>query len=450
MNKIISQKEAVDAIKNYGNEFSIIYNPSNVYPDFLIYPMSIKKTLVKKIPVAIVMDMDGTTTTTEELCIHSLENAIRKMSGKLTQKDWKGLDHDLDYPHIIGNSTTKHIEYLILKYSKLFKKQQVIDSFLFASLWTIIFGKDEQRKNEVKMNLQHFGLTDFLADNSSQIKNDADIINHIKKFRQQKSNINFSFNEYVKIAIDIYYQRYHEILNKISNGYSDEIANEVFGSSTKNLIEPMPGIWIFISLVKGWLGNEIENLLELLLEEYKEKREKIFTYKNKLSLLKDLLRLSKIFSKNKIKLALVTSSIKYEAEIVINEVFNVIKKQIINSPLSETKKEFLIQKFSNYNNVYDTFVTASDSNELRLKPHPDLYNIALHQLNINKKNFCNVIGFEDSESGTIAMRNAGINLAVAVPFAQTKGHNLKAASVICKGGLPEAILKHKIFVKDLQ
>ena len=93
-------------------------------------------------------------------------------------------------------------------------------------------------------------------------------------------------------------------------------------------------------------------------------------------------------------------------------------------------------------------ITASDSNEIRLKPHRDLYSIALHKLGVPKNKFKHVIGFEDSESGSIAIRAAGIGLSVAVPFAQTSGHNMNTAAYICKNGLPEVILKHNLFLKD--
>lgn len=54
--------------------------------------------------VAIVQDMDGTTT--ENLCLHSLETMVRRVTARLTPAQWTGLDRARDYPHIIGNSTT--------------------------------------------------------------------------------------------------------------------------------------------------------------------------------------------------------------------------------------------------------------------------------------------------------------------------------------------------------
>jgi beta-phosphoglucomutase-like phosphatase (HAD superfamily) len=90
---------------------------------------------------------------------------------------------------------------------------------------------------------------------------------------------------------------------------------------------------------------------------------------------------------------------------------------------------------------YDAILTASDSSEIRLKPHRDLYSIALHRLGLSPDDFDAVLGLEDSESGLIAIRGAGIGLAVAVPFAQTRGHDLAAAAKINHGGLPELMFE---------
>jgi len=124
----------------------------------------------------------------------------------------------------------------------------------------------------------------------------------------------------------------------------------------------------------------------------------------------------------------------------------VIRKQIDRWNVPEGKKALLRLKFSSYRNVYDGFVTANDSSEIRLKPHRDLYSVALHVLGIPKEQFCRVAGFEDSESGTFAIRAAGIGLCVAVPFEKSKGHNFDAASHILPGGVPEALILHNLFM----
>ena len=208
----------------------------------------------------------------------------------------------------------------------------------------------------------------------------------------------------------------------------------------------MSGVAVFLTLVKGWLGED----LELFYEEMKSyllshpqlryTEEKLIQYKTRLGWL------GKYFKTNPAKIAIVTSSIEYEANIVLREVFDIIRKEIMRWPISKERKKWLIGKFGSYNNIYDVVITASDSSEIRLKPHRDLYSIALHQLGIAKEKFCNVIGLEDSESGTISIRAAGIGLCVALPFAGTQRHNLSAASFILQGGLPEAILVHNLFL----
>lgn len=159
-----------------------------------------------------------------------------------------------------------------------------------------------------------------------------------------------------------------------------------------------------------------------------------------------MIKLGTIFEGYPAKVGIVTSSIYYEANIVISEVMNAIREEIKEWPISDAKKKFLLGKFSSYANVYDAFITASDSSEIRLKPHPDLFALALHKLSVPKDEYNSVIGFEDSESGTIAMCAAGIGFCVAVPFADTERHDLSAASYISKGGIPEVILQKGIFL----
>ena len=113
---------------------------------------------------------------------------------------------------------------------------------------------------------------------------------------------------------------------------------------------------------------------------------------------------------------------------MIKQVFLSIQKEIATWPLSDKTKNMLIQNFIHYHTVYNSFVTANDSHEIRLKPHRDLYSIALQHLHISDEDMNKVIGFEDSESGTIAIRAAGISCAIALPFAETAGHDLSASS----------------------
>lgn len=453
MEKFVSKTKAAELIKNLGIEFAVVQNPSYIHPQFELYPLAPKTLSPQKKIIAAVMDMDGTTTTTEELCLHSLEFMVRKITDRMSGKIWKGLDHHIDYPHIIGNSTTKHVEYLINTYNSEIKLSKLKEAFIYAAVWTLLIGKDERRKEEVKINLLNFGSNNLLEENifvkQSNNKNSEKLFDEnigilIKKYSSKLKIVNNT--DIVKSSVDIYYQRYHEILSLISKGKGKEIAKNVLLDENKKLIEPMPGAAEFLALTKGLLGNEAGKLSDELLIHYKKKTGK--EYKGDINSIKNNLnKLSSVFEKSPMKISIVTSSIFFEANIVMGELFRVFAEEISAWNITESRKNKILKYFTHYTKLYDAFVTASDSNEIRLKPHRDLYSIALHQLGVEKKDFNKVIGFEDSESGTIAIRAAGIGLCIAVPFAQTSGHNLNAASHILKGGLPEIILKHNIFIK---
>ena len=432
MKIFVNQNEAVKLIENLGKEFTVIKNPDYVYPEYEVIPLSEKLKSVNDIK-ALVMDMDGTTTTTEELCLHSLEYMIRRMSGLYSKENWIGLDHEKDFPNVIGNSTTKHVEYLISTYQELLNGKDIFKSFLDSAKWTMKFGKDQKRRDEVKINLKQFGLND-LTDNPEKQFDYKNQFDHLNK------------TDLVRIGIDIYYQRYHLILQRIMNGESSNVSSELFNDPNKHLIEPMQGIAVFLSLCKGLLGDEADLLIDILLEHHLTKTGKEFGG-NLDSAKSNLKKLGLYFEKSPLKIAVVTSSIYYEADIVLSEVFKVLSESVNNFPITESRKQKIRYAFSDYKNFYDSVVTASDSSEIRLKPHRDLYSIALHQLNIPKDQFNQVVGFEDSESGTIAIRAAGVGLCCAVPFAQTSGHNLEAASHICLGGIPEVLLNHNLFLK---
>lgn len=435
--QILNSNKAIKLINSFSNEFALIKNPEFVYPEFEIVPLA-KKIYNPQSLLAIVMDMDGTTTTTEELCIESLEFMIRKMSGLLSEKQWQGLDHQKDYPHIIGNSTTKHIEYLINTYKNLINKTSTIQAFIDSITWTLIVGKSEQRRNEVKDLLKSFGFNfpfESIPSNESIIK---DIYSDLQNFLENKINLDDP-TELVKIGIEIYYHHYHQYLNNLNS------KNE-YNSETKKLIQPMPGVAIFLALTKGLLGQETKNLSEILIEDFKRKNTHVKSNLNLQNIEMKLEVIGKYFEKNPVKISVVTSSISYEAEIVLNEIFRQMKNELNSWNISDERRKIILEKFSSYRNFYDAIITATDAYEFRLKPHRDLYSIALYRLGISRKDFDKVIGFEDSQSGTIALRAAGVGCSIAVPFPQTKGHNLEAASYILWNGLPEFIIKHNCLI----
>lgn len=99
-----------------------------------------------------------------------------------------------------------------------------------------------------------------------------------------------------------------------------------------------------------------------------------------------------------------------------------------------------VVRINDYSHIYDAVVTANDSSEIRLKPHRDLYSIALYRLAVKKEDYKYTIGCEDSDSGIVAVRAAGIGCSVALPFKNTENHKFWAAAHVLPGGLPELIL----------
>lgn len=447
--KYIEKNEIPFLLNNLGEDFALIENPGYVFPNFEIVPLAKKSKKVNNL-VAVVMDMDGTTTTTEVLCIHSLEHMIRQITARMTKDLWTGLDADKDYPHIIGNSTTKHVEYLIRTYREAIDIDSLKRAFIRAAVRTICFGKDPTRIDEVKNNLASLGLgkLQFAAELESVIKTGAGNFSQCPAV-QTLVNKNFqdfkieTENDVVRAAIDIYYARYHEILARIADGDSNKIIKELELPTSKHLIEPMPGALLLLMMLKGKLRGKIEFLRSWLLEHYDLTLEIETPVDSQLGILQQL---ATRFEQSPVKIAVVTSSIKYEADIVLTEIFKVFREQIKKMPLKEAVIEELSQLFSDHDHFYDAVVTASDSSEIRLKPHRDLYSLALHRLAVPTEKFDEVIGFEDSESGNLAIRAAGVGMAIAVPFAQTAGHNLNSAAYIAKSGLPEVIFKKHLFL----
>ena len=445
-NKIISKTEAKKRLAELSTEFALIHNPGYIHPAYELYPLAPKISDLRRNLTGLVMDMDGTTTTTEELCIHALEYMVRQITGRKDPDQWNGLDHAKDYPHIIGNSTTKHVEYLIRKYRPHIDQSTMTRSYFYSVVWTLVKGKDESRKRDVQNNLASFGCSGILNDPRLQNLNPDTPETQLESIADEyaenyESNIPLNdFTGLVRAGIDIYYQRYHEILAAIDRGEGTSLSVELLGDPSKHLIEPMPGIGIFLAVAKGLLGEEAGNLTNILIAHYRTRVGENNEFNTK-KIERSLRKLGKKYQDKPLKLAVVTSSIFYEADIVMKEVFKVIREEIVLWPIKDLTKKKLFKYFADYNTMYDGFVTASDTNEIRLKPHRDLYSIALYQLNIPKKDFDKVAGFEDSESGTIAIRAAGIGLCIAVPFAQTKGHNFEAASFVAEGGVAEVLLR---------
>jgi hypothetical protein len=199
----------------------------------------------------------------------------------------------------------------------------------------------------------------------------------------------------------------------------------------------MRHVAIFLSMVKGKLGGAGPAVYPFLAadrgEVAAEARDRF-------------LGLCRRFARHPAKVAIVTSSIRYEAEIVLGEVLRVCREQLSAWPVAGAVREELCGLFGTIDSLYDAFITASDSSEIRLKPHRDLYALALQRLGLDARQYPAVLGLEDSTAGVTAIKAAGCGLCVAVPFEATAQHDFGCADHVVRGGLGELMLDRGCFL----
>jgi beta-phosphoglucomutase len=163
--------------------------------------------------------------------------------------------------------------------------------------------------------------------------------------------------------ISAYYAHYHATLEGIRDG-----------RVTEALIEPMPGLRRFLEALRA----------------------------------------------RGVRIGLVTSSLKKEADIVMPVVF-----EGMGLP-------------PDYEAFYDGVIAADEVGEAFLKPHPDLYwRMAEEKLGVTDMR--NAFVVEDSTAGILAARICGLAVA-AVPHHHTRGHSFDLANLgVFAGGLPEVM-----------
>ncbi len=436
------------------DQYAIVANPPYIYPPYDVYPLSKGTPVLENGLLAAVMDMDGTTTTTEPCCINALDTMVRRCCGRDEDRAWPGLDQVRDYPHIIGNSTTKHVEYLMRAYGDSFQQEALRENLVRGAAWTLSCGRDPGRKRDLRNTLAALGLGELEGDPAFQhlmaaqdyyAQESRDQARAIAESGRHAFNLE-GISNLTRAGIEIYYQRYHEVLGWVADGRGDEMAEQVLGPGGKRLIGPMPGVGVFLALLKGWLGTEAGDFTELLAQPLLAagmlEQAELPACRERLA------RLGAYLARHPARVALVTSSIFYEADLVLTEVFRILRTELGQWPVAAEKKQFLLEHFASPHVYYDGFITATDSSEIRLKPHRDLYSMAMHEIGLYPEDFGKAVGFEDSESGTIAIRAAGIRVCCALPFHMTTGHRFEAATRVCPGGLPEVMLKHGLFLEE--
>jgi beta-phosphoglucomutase-like phosphatase (HAD superfamily) len=437
-------------------EFACVRNIDYVAAPTELYPLAPRVQSPLERIVAFTIDMDGTSTTTEPLALHALEYMVRRFTGRMSPADWPGLDKQRDYPHVIGNSNFRHTEYLVERYRDHLNHQAFRQAFFEALCWTLAGMDDLQRRRTVTQNARNCGLGALLDDAefqrlvSSKTVTTEDVAAQVAPFVQRHGKA-FRYEhvgELVAAALDIYYLRYHSILRLIEQGRGAELSRELLGERKRRLIEPMPGFDVFVPLIKGWLGSKTDGLYELLREALL-RTAPVGHMGAKLDAVRGRLpRLVEHFRHHPAKLALVTASISYEASASMKEVMTVTAERARGWPMPASERDRIAERLVDAKAVFDGFVNASDACEHRLKPHRDLYSLALHQMSIPKQDYRRCVGLEDTEPGIIALRAAGIGCAVALPNRDTSRQDYSAAALVIKGGLPDLILMHNLLLPE--
>lgn len=429
-------------------EVAVVANPSYVACPVELYPLAPRNPGPFDAVAGIVMDMDGTTTTTEPLCLHSLEWMVRAITGRPEPAAWAGLDPRRDYPHIIGNSTTRHVEYLVRTYGADVRMEAFREAFVAAVAATLTSGHDEGRRREVLADAAALGLREMLADDrlrrltADRVGPSADDLRALVTRYGRAVSLS-TFADQVRAAVDIYYVRYHAILDSIREGSTDAPVTTSGSPAGRCLVAPMPAVGIFLALVKGWLAETPDAMYELLADQVHK-----LTGANPRHPPSVWQAMARWFARHPAPVSLVTSSIQYEADIVLGEVFRQLRNEAGRWPLPAATRERIAAGFASHRAYYDAYVTASDSSEIRLKPHRDLYSIALYRMGVCRGDYHRVIGLEDSESGVVAIRAAGVGCSVALPFLESSDHDFRAATHVVHGQLPAVLLNHACYVSD--
>lgn len=404
--KYADAESASAHLTRLGDDFALIRNPPGTYPPYEVCPLVPKRSQLTDGLDAVLLDMDGTLSSTESLVVEALESTIRYLTGRATDSTWQGLDAQRDYPHIVGNSNSQNLVYLLRAY-----------------------GQGIDRGNVPKFVLD-------LAGDAGARLDLADV------------------PSIIETAIGIYAFFYGKLLGlprpmSAQRVITDAVLDELRTMSearpaadSLKLVKPMPGAGIFMALAGGYLGEEAARLTERLVALLPQ-------HGDGFTVQPDLARLGAYFENCPARLALVTSSTRQEVDLILGRVMQSIVEELSEWGISEERRErFASHLLDTPDSVFCRCITADDSHEIRLKPYRDLYSVALYELGIGAESAHKVLALEDSEAGVVSVRAAGIPLCCAVPHDATQGHDFSAASHVCRGGLAEVILRHGLFLSD--
>lgn len=435
-------------------DLAIVTNLEYIFSPIEIYPLAPVPTLPLREIDAFLVDMDGTSTTTEPLALEALEYMVRRATNRLTVESWPGLDAELDVPHVIGNSNYRHTEFLLERNQSRLDLHSLRSAFFEAIVWSFANVDDAARLNDLRESLRKLGLNELVHDVEFRAATggrriDESTAAHLAASIAQRYAGRAKLDNsgaIIAAALDVYYYRYHAqlaVLSANTQGEKNAVRDTTRDDGVTVGVAPMPGYDVFVALVKGWLGADAAPLapeLNGLLDAPQKLEVREAEYR--------LARLGEHFARQPARLALVTASIAYEARNVMEIVIDEMRRRVREWPLPHSTRERIVSRLGSLDSVFDAFVTANDACEQRLKPHRDLYSLALRKLALPRDRWPACIGLEDTEPGIISLRAAGVGAAIALPNHDTSRQSYARAARVLDGGLPEFILRHQMFLSS--
>lgn len=430
--------EAQAEMNAMGEAFACIPNAPGIFPPREIVPLGATFRRLEGPPAAIFLDMDGTTTYTEPLFLHDVEEVVRRTTGWRTKEAWAGIDPARDYPNIVGYSTIRNLEYLYESVGHAVRP----DLFFAETLQALIFLAEHHLPPQIHAQIQT--LTGIFAMEAwwclakdpqrDSAHGDALIQEAIQRFPV------ITLEMFANFGLMIFYADYIDILERVNRGEGQAVAEFIYGDPTVPPINAMPGVALLCALAKGWIPEASAPALAAAIRR---------TYPQmpvEGDLGETLARLCRVFRDAPIPVALITSSGAHETNLLLQAVFQALRAEADTWPLDDGAKETIRKGFESHRSYFNTIVTCDDVIEGRTKPYRDPYTLALARLGMDGRNAPRVIGFEDTEVGIIAQRGAGIGIPCAVPIEHTLGQDFQAAAYVLHGGVLEAIGKHGLFI----
>ncbi|HNR30337.1 MAG TPA: hypothetical protein PKI11_05570 [Candidatus Hydrogenedentes bacterium] len=422
---------ATRQLHNLAEDFAVIRKDSGPFPPFEVVPLAPKRTMLDDGLAVALMDMDGTTTSTEDVCCLAMEEMMRRMSG-LAAEAWPGLDRDRDHPALIGYSGRENLEYLGEKYGHLFSLDATTRAYIEAAAWNIGPWADPAQAANVRDWLAGLGLAALLNDPRFRV-----LMRSGKEPAAHGGVLDALCAECIgalraawpacatDVGLTIYAHDYHRRL----------VGND------EPMIRPLPGVGVVMAALKGRLGADAACCFDMLaaaLDDVVNADEG-----------RDTLRaLGVHFERQPARLALVTTSSAFETRHVLRHVFTRLRAEIMDWGLPPERSDAVHELFQTAETSYDAVVTSTDIPETRLKPFRDPYSAALARLGVDAAALARVVGFEDTEPGVISLRAAGVPVAVALPLEGTRAHDFQAASHVATRGFPEILLRHRLFLSE--